>query len=139
MDKSWYEGKIAHEQRSWQMWTDLADEANITAAGRARRMEYAAASISAAAKIVDEADRKGLVLDVSLQAQALPVTRIKLKEEIRLLLERCEAADREVTRVNAACAEIDADAEGHALRMERMSVVCALVTFILGIALGMMF
>lgn len=76
----------------------------------------------------------------------------KLKQEISFLQGRCEALEgaaeslskevldlrAEVTRVNAACKEIDEDAEAHALRMERVALISALITFVVGVAFGLL-
>ena len=150
-DKVWYEGRVQTVLKSFQEWSDMADEANISEAARVRRLGHAAEALAVAAQIADKADRKGITLDVSL-AQ-LTVTRVKLKEEIRLLQERCEAMDKasetlsaqvidlraEVTRVNSACAEIDSDWEVSYRRLERVAFAAAVVTFVVGIAFGMMF
>jgi len=143
MDKVYFEGRVNGHLQSYQEWCDMADEPNIGEAAKARRMVHATNELAEAAKLVDRTDRMGVSLDVSLDQ--LPVTRIKLKEENRLLQgQLSEAATtvedlrKEVARVNAACAEIDADAEAHARRMERVAVIGGGITFILGLVAGMM-
>ena len=71
---------------------------------------------------------------------------LKLREELAakaaLLdaqLEQIEELQGNLKRAYTACVELDAEVEAHAHRMERVAVVAAMITFVVGIAFGMMF
>lgn len=148
-NKAHYERMASIYLKSFQEWSDSAD-VSPSDSSRDRRQEYAKEALADLAKVVDQADREGITLSVSMDS--LPVTRVKLKEEIRFLQERLEAESgavdilseqvkdlrAEVQRVNDACAEIDADWEASHIRVERVALISSLITFVVGIAFGMM-